>query len=121
MVKKTSLKNKSPMKSPPRQPVTKNISDDVSQASLDELIQKVQSLEARVSTLNVKVNHLEKTVVDLSTENTLLRSLNAVSTQRSATLRKQIEISQQYSRRNCIIFENIKLKDGETINSLENV
>ena len=80
-------------------------------------------LEATVQSLTTKVETLETQVSELSSLKTdveKLKDVNAVCSQINDNLVRELESLQQYSRRNCIVLEGIKVKRDETIPELEN-
>ena len=83
------------------------------EASLIRQQQKeIEELKKQVATLN-------KTVINLSSEVTMIKSKMEISSHVSSTLQKELDSLQQYSRRNSIVLDNVPADKKESIGELE--
>lgn len=103
-------------------PVTRTINERRLMERVLELEEVVENLNLKVDGLNLKVSSLENEISDLKPLKKEVEKLNdcrAVATTVSENLSKEVERLQQYSRRNCIVLENIPLTKNESIQTLE--
>ena len=84
-----------------------------------ELLEKIQSLEKTVGKMEDTICKLSTKVNELETRVVIAESVTAVATITSGQLQKQLEIQEQYSRRNCLIIDGIKTMKEETEDKLQ--
>ena len=90
-----------------------------------QLLARIASMEKNMSGLtstktkmNEQRNSLQDEVIMLKKRVSILESINIVSSKTSTTLQRQLETQQQYSRRNCMVIDNIKVDKQEDEASL---
>lgn len=88
-------------------------------AKINELEQKLNLLQGTVDTMQVKQDNLTKKVSTLQDHIEKIESINAVATNTSYRLQRELETQQQYSRRSCLVLDGINLTDNETEQTLE--
>ena len=103
-------------------PATATVAERRLMSQVLEMQSTIEKLNSQVDTLNKKVDNLEEQVKELSplkNEVKKLVDINAVATKVSDNLSKELERLQQYSRRNCLVLENIPLTKKESLKDLE--
>ena len=107
---------------PNSSPTTTSVAERRLMSQVLELQSTVEKLNSQVNILNEKVDNLEEQVKELSPLKNEVRKLadtNAVASVVSENLSKELERLQQYSRRNCLVLENIPLTKKESLQDLE--
>ena len=79
-----------------------------------ELLEKIQNLEKTVGMMETTIEKLSTKVDKLEKRVEIAESVTAVATNTSGNLQKQLEIQEQYSRRNCLIIDGINTMKEET-------
>ena len=103
-------------------PTTASVAERKLMSQVLELESTIEKLNSQVVVLNKKVDNLEEQVKELTPlKNKIqkLENMNAVASTVSENLSKELEKLQQYSRRNCLIIENIPLSKKESTEDLE--
>ena len=81
-----------------------------------ELKNLVSMLQTKVEMLTTKVDKLDSKVIFLHDELVKNQAALAISKMTSYNLRKELDKQEQYSRRNCIVFDGVPSKRSDSVN-----
>ena len=87
-------------------------------ARIASMEKNISGLTSTITKMNEQHNSLQDEVIMLKKRVSILESINIVSSKTSTTLQRQLETQQQYSRRNCMVIDNIKADKQEDEASL---
>ena len=87
-------------------------------ARIASMEKNISGLTSTITKMNEQHNSLQDEVIMLKKRVSILESINIVSSKTSTTLQRQLETQQQYSRRNCMVIDNIKVDKQEDEASL---
>ena len=87
-------------------------------ARIASMEKNISGLTSTITKMNEQHNSLQDQVIMLKKRVSILESINIVSSKASTTLQRQLETQQQYSRRNCMVIDNIKVDKQEDEASL---
>ena len=86
-------------------------------ARIASMEKNISGLTSTITKMNEQHNSLQDEVIMLKKRVSILESIN-ISSKTSTTLQRQLETQQQYSRRNCMVIDNIKADKQEDEASL---
>ena len=87
-------------------------------ARIASMEKNISGLTSTITKMNEQHSSLQDELIMLKKRVSKLESINIVSSKASTTLQRQLETQQQYSRRNCMVIDNIKVDKQEDEASL---